>query len=69
MKNDDERQWVFLAFIWCLFLLWELQLQTATALDKSYEVRYDLMVLPFILLLTFYVLYSQIIKKRKNPKK
>ena len=60
MKKVDKQQWIFLVFIWCLFLIWELQLQTLPSLDQSYEVRYDLMALPVLLAVTCYILYSQL---------
>ncbi|WP_373517723.1 hypothetical protein [Pricia sp.] len=68
MKSADKQQWIFLIFIWCTFLLWEFQLQTLPSFDQNYEVRYDLMVLPVLLLITGYILYSQVKTNRKNPR-
>lgn len=69
MKKADKQQWIFLCIIWCLFLVWEFQLQRLPSLDESYEIRYDLMVLPLLLAITGYVLYSQLKINRNNPKK
>jgi len=64
MEVTDRFFWPFLAGFWGIFILWELQIQSMTESLLSQIVRYDLLVLPILLLFTVYVYYEN----RKNRK-
>ncbi len=64
MKVGDRFFWIVLTGIWSIFILWEFQLQEMTESLLSQIVRYDLLILPILLLFTGYVLYEN----RKNRK-
>lgn len=66
MKKTDRRQLLFLIFIWSLFLLWEYQIQGLSITDKDELVRYDLMVLPVLVVVSAYTLYSLLSADRKS---
>nr|WP_299345262.1 hypothetical protein [Allomuricauda sp.] len=49
--------WVCLVIIWSCFILWEVQIQAWLEINPAFVVRYDLMLLPLLLVVSFYVLY------------
>ncbi len=64
MEVGDRFFWILLVGIWTIFILWELQIQIMTESLLSQIVRYDLLILPILLLFTGYALYEN----RKNRK-
>lgn len=64
MEVGDRFFWILLVGIWTIFILWELQIQIMTESLLSQIVRYDLLILPILLLVTGYALYEN----RKNRK-
>ncbi|MEM0933744.1 MAG: hypothetical protein AAF575_02050 [Bacteroidota bacterium] len=49
--------WLCLAIIWVCFVLWEIQIQSWLQINPSFVVRYDLMLLPLLMVVSFYVVY------------
>ncbi|MEM8845995.1 MAG: hypothetical protein AAGD17_02725 [Bacteroidota bacterium] len=49
--------WLCLAVIWACFVVWEIQIQSWLQINPSLVVRYDLMLLPLLVVVSFYVVY------------
>ncbi|WP_299000968.1 hypothetical protein ACOKFD_18970 [Flagellimonas sp. S174] len=49
--------WLCLAVIWGCFVMWEIQIQSWLQINPSLVVRYDLMLLPLLVVVSFYVIY------------
>ncbi len=62
MKVGDRFFWIVLTGIWSIFILWEYQIHELTESLLSQIIRYDLLILPILVLFTAYAVYE----KRKN---
>lgn len=60
MKPKFKDPLPFLLIIWCLFFLGGYYLDTLPKSELSDEIRYDLLVLPILLLVSVYLIYEQI---------
>ncbi len=49
--------WLCLVLIWACFVVWEIQIQQWITINPVIVVRYDLMLLPLLVVVSFYVLY------------
>lgn len=59
--------WVLLALIWGCFITWEIQIQEWLDINPALVMRYDLILLPLLIVVSFFVLYLTL-KKRKQLK-
>jgi len=64
MEVGDRFFWALLASFWGVFILWELQIQSMTESLVAQIVRYDLLILPILLLFTVYACYEN--RKKRN---
>lgn len=64
MDVGDRFFRAWLAGFWGIFMLWELQIQSMSESLVSQIIRYDLLVLPILLLFTAYTCYAN--RKKRN---
>lgn len=57
---------LFLMGIWSCFMLWEFDVQTSLSTYSDSIIRYDLLILPFLIIITGYVIF--ILIRKQNPK-
>lgn len=55
MKVDDRFFWIVFIGVWSIFILWEFQIQRMAESLLTQIIRFDLMILPILLLFTGYV--------------
>ena len=53
---------VILILLWAVYIAWELDMQTALKNHPDSITRYDLMLLPFLIIITAYVIHLLIRK-------
>lgn len=66
MQSDNKQFFVLLISIWLVFIIWEIDIQMLPVSIQTSMVRFDLLVLPVLLLVTGYAIYN--ILKNKNQK-
>lgn len=64
MKTIEKEVWVFLTILWGMFAVWEYQIVNLSSDTKDNSIRYDLLILPILLFITIYAVYTQ--KKNKR---
>ena len=66
MRSFNKGIILLLVLIWSLFVAYELEMQTAIKAYPNAIIRIDLLLLPILIVLTAYIIYSLI--KEKNSK-
>ncbi|WP_424370994.1 hypothetical protein [Muriicola sp.] len=62
--NSNKKSFVlFLIFLWSVYAAWELDVQTALKNYPDSVTRYDLLLLPFLVIFTGYVILLLIRKE------
>ncbi|MBT8282455.1 MAG: hypothetical protein KJO86_01860 [Muriicola sp.] len=63
MSPKNKSIILFILFLWLVFVAWEIDVQSVVNTYPDSIVRLDLLLLPFLIILTVYVIYLLI---RKN---
>tara|TARA_R110002167_G_scaffold76032_4_gene211952 strand:+ start:571 stop:777 length:207 start_codon:yes stop_codon:yes gene_type:complete len=64
MLPHNKKLYIFLILIWSGFILWEYSIQNTSNVQSEYMIRFDLIILPILLLFTGYAIF-QIARKQK----
>ena len=60
MKPNKKASLLFLVVLWCLFFLGEYYLATLPNSGLASEIRYDLFVVPLLVVFSIYLIYEQL---------
>ncbi len=65
--NSNKKSFVlFLVFIWSIYVAWVIGIQSPLKNYPESKTRYDLLLLPFLIMFTAYVIYILIRKKNSD---
>ena len=66
MNSNNKSFVLFLIFIWTIYVAWEIDVQSAIKTYPDSITRYDLLILPFLIIFTLYAVYILIRKQDPN---
>jgi hypothetical protein len=65
MASSKKSFILFILFVWSVYFAWSMDVQSAVKSFPNNMTRYDLLLLPFLILLTGYAVYL-LLRKQKT---